>query len=130
MREVILEHDQPVMPEIEGLTIEQVGPPARSSQTSIINGRRSDRSVVTYNYRVTPLREGSFTIPPIQVSADGNVENGSSAFEMCEGEQGCDYGSVKNHEIREERFFIRELCPNHIDHAIMNASVRTTISVF
>ena len=66
-----IEHDQPVMPEIDGLTIEQAGPPSRSSQTSIINGRRTDRTIVTYNYRVTPLREGSFTIPPIQVSADG-----------------------------------------------------------
>ena len=68
-----IEHDQPVIPEVEGVTIEQAGPPSRSHQTSIVNGRRSERSVVTYNYRVTPLREGTFTIPPIQVSADGKA---------------------------------------------------------
>ncbi len=65
------EHEQPEMPEVDGLIIESAGPPSRSSQISIVNGRRSEQSTVTYSYRVTPQREGSFTLPPVKVVADG-----------------------------------------------------------
>ncbi len=67
-------HEPPEIPEVDGLSIESVGSPARSSQVSIINGRRSERSSVTYSYRITPRREGNFVIPPLVVKADGAEE--------------------------------------------------------
>ncbi len=36
---------------------------ARSSQTTIINGRADERTSVTYVWQITPRREGTFTIP-------------------------------------------------------------------
>lgn len=66
-----VEHDTPIFPEVDGLTIEQAGPPSRNSQTSWINGRKSQRTSVVYSFLVTPQVEGVFTIPPIQVTADG-----------------------------------------------------------
>ena len=65
-----VEHDTPIFPEVDGLTIEQAGPPSRNSQTSWINGRKSQELIV-YSFLVTPQVEGVFTIPPIQVTADG-----------------------------------------------------------
>jgi tetratricopeptide (TPR) repeat protein len=67
-------HEEPEMPQVDGLSIESTGTPASSSQISIINGRRSERSSVTYSYRITPRREGEFTIPPLIVKADGAQE--------------------------------------------------------
>ena len=66
-----VEHEQPQMPEVDGLEIEALGPPRRSRQISIVNGRRTERTTVTYSFRVTPVREGTFTIPPVKVTSDG-----------------------------------------------------------
>ncbi len=65
------DHERPEIPSVDGLEIKSAGPPGRSSRVSIINGRRSVNSSVTYSYRVTPTRTGNFTIPPVQVSAGG-----------------------------------------------------------
>ncbi len=66
-----VEHETPIMPDVDGLQIELAGPPSRSSRTMWINGRKTERTTVSYAFRVTPLREGTFTIPPIKVVADG-----------------------------------------------------------
>ncbi len=64
-------YEPPTMPEVDGLIIESVGGPSRSSQTTIINGRKTERSSIIFTFRVTPEREGTFTIPPIRVVTDG-----------------------------------------------------------
>lgn len=66
-----VEHDVPTFPEVQGLTIEQAGPPSKNSQITSINGRRSQRTSIVYSFLVTPNEEGTFTIPPIQITADG-----------------------------------------------------------
>ncbi|MEJ7590377.1 MAG: BatD family protein [Planctomycetaceae bacterium] len=43
----------------------------QSSQTSIINGRRSESHRVVIQYLITPRREGAFEIPPISLQVDG-----------------------------------------------------------
>lgn len=65
------EYEAPIMPDVDGLEIEPTGPPSRSSRIMSINGRRTQRTTVSYAFRVTPLRAGSFTIPPVEVEADG-----------------------------------------------------------
>lgn len=67
------DYEAPLVPEVDGLTIRSTGTPTRNSQISIINGRRSDSSSITYTYRIIPQREGTFTIPPIPVTADGKT---------------------------------------------------------
>ncbi len=67
----VASYEPPTMPEVDGLTIESMGGPSRSSQTTIINGRKTERTSIIFTFRVTPEREGTFTIPPIRVAADG-----------------------------------------------------------
>ncbi len=65
----------PKIPEIDGLKITQAGAPSRSSQVSIINGRRTESSSVTYTYRVTPKRAGIFQIPSLAVNTIHGTEH-------------------------------------------------------
>jgi hypothetical protein len=68
-------HQPPSIPHVDGLTIESAGAPSTRSQTSISIGpggrRQTTVESTIYSFRVTPQREGSFTIPPIKVVADG-----------------------------------------------------------
>ncbi len=64
------------IPAIDGLAIAGAGVSHSTSQSiTIINGQMSQQSQTTYylNYRVTPARGGSFHIPEISVSADGQT---------------------------------------------------------
>lgn len=65
--------DPPTLPEIPGLRIQSVGTPARSTQTTIINGSMTSRSSVTYSFSLTPTQPGNFRIPTIAVRADGQT---------------------------------------------------------
>ncbi len=67
------QHDAPEIPEIDDLTIRSTGGPQRSSQTTIVNGRRSSFVRDTYIYQVVPQRAGEFTIPAVEVNADGTT---------------------------------------------------------
>lgn len=66
-------HDVPVFPDIPGVTIRDMGAPSRSTQTTIINGRRSERSSVTYAWELTPRKEGKLKIPSISIKIDGKT---------------------------------------------------------
>ncbi|QEG42156.1 hypothetical protein UC8_41900 [Roseimaritima ulvae] len=65
------DYQPPTLPDIDGCEIRSAGPPARRSQVSIINGRRSESSSDTLSYLITPRREGSFEIPSFHIQADG-----------------------------------------------------------
>jgi tetratricopeptide (TPR) repeat protein len=71
------QHAPPTLPEVDGLQIQSAGPPSRRSQVSIINGRRSEQSSVTYAFRITPQREGTFTVPSFAVDIDGDQKKTS-----------------------------------------------------
>lgn len=62
---------EPDLPAIDDCDIQSVGAPREMSQVTIVNGRRSESRTVTQQYLVTPRREGTFTIPPMTVSVDG-----------------------------------------------------------
>ncbi len=64
-------YDPPRLPEVDGLRVEARLPPMTSSFTEIINGRISKRDTVTFRYRLVAERPGTFTIPPVAVTADG-----------------------------------------------------------
>ena len=68
-----VDHEPPEVADVDGLKIESAGAPSRGSNITIINGRRTERTSITYAFRVTPLREGTFTIPPIKIVADGRA---------------------------------------------------------
>jgi hypothetical protein len=66
-------HDVPVLPDIPGVLVRALGSPSRSTQTTIINGRRSQTTSVTYAWELTPRREGKYEIPAVPVKVDGQT---------------------------------------------------------
>ena len=63
--------EPPKLPNVDGLDIRSSGTPSRSSTISIINGRRSESSSVTYSYSLTPRHEGTFEVPSFTVKTAG-----------------------------------------------------------
>jgi hypothetical protein len=64
-------HQKPTIDPVDGLEIESLGRSNQSSRVVIINGRARSTSSIAYQWSITPNREGTFTIPPVKVSADG-----------------------------------------------------------
>ena len=60
--------DVPAVPVPDGVGVQYVGP---ATQISIVNGQTS--SSITHHFAVTPRREGTVTIGPITVTADGQT---------------------------------------------------------
>jgi hypothetical protein len=60
----------PEAPQVEGLTIQSLGAPARSTQ--IVNNRLVHQSL-TYRYAVSADKIGDYTIPPLNVVVDGQT---------------------------------------------------------
>jgi len=67
------DYERPEIPAVDGLEIESAGSPSRSSRVSIINGRRTSSTSITFAFRVTPQREGTFRIPSLVVNVDGRA---------------------------------------------------------
>lgn len=65
------DYEQPTIPAIDGCDIRANGTPSQGSQTTIINGRRSQSRSVVMLYLITPRRAGEFEIPPFSFSVDG-----------------------------------------------------------
>ena len=57
-----------------GLDLQITNPiPAQFSQTSIINGRRSQKTTYTYSMRLTARKEGIYTLGPISVVGEAST---------------------------------------------------------
>jgi tetratricopeptide (TPR) repeat protein len=75
---------------VDGLTISYVGP---ATQLSIVNGQTS--ASVTHHFAVTPQREGTFTIGPITVQADGqSLQTGSVTLQTPSAGGGAGTGTA------------------------------------
>jgi tetratricopeptide (TPR) repeat protein len=79
------DHEQPEIPAVDGLEIQPLGAPSqrRSQSITIINGRQTStvRSTIAYRFSVTPLREGTFTIPPVKLTM-GNLHTITKAVRI------------------------------------------------
>ena len=62
------EIDKLNLPAIDGFETRYVGP---STQVSVVNGTYSTAKAFTY--MLLPLKEGTFTIPPLEVQVKGQV---------------------------------------------------------
>lgn len=67
------EHDPPTLPEIPNATVRSAGTPSQSTQMSVINGKMSRSTTLTYAFQVTPHAKGRLVIPSIEVKADGQI---------------------------------------------------------
>ena len=63
--------ERPQIDDVDGLEIASAGAPSQSQRVMNINGRVTSTVSSVYQWQVTPTREGTFTIPPIKVRADG-----------------------------------------------------------
>ncbi len=63
-------------PKINGLSIRQLGTPSSSSQTTIINGKVSHFSGLTFNIGISAEKTGDYVIPGIQVEYQNQTYSG------------------------------------------------------
>lgn len=61
----------PALPDIPNLKVRARGGPMRQSQMSIVNGAVQSSTTLTYDFELTPTKEGAFTIPSFEVTAGG-----------------------------------------------------------
>jgi len=82
-------------PQLPGLTDFQIYSAGRSQNYTWVNGKAS--ASVTYNYVLTPLKEGKFTIPPIRMQYQGQTsETQALPLDVVKGEPNAvPAGSVK-----------------------------------
>lgn len=88
-------------PAIKGFDVLMGPSRSQQSSTSIINGKRTSSSSITFTYILMATAEGSFTIPGATITADGEqlVSNSVSIKVLPADEQGKDAttgGSGKN----------------------------------
>jgi hypothetical protein len=72
--ENVEQHASPQFPELDGATVRSLGPPSSSQRMSIVNGRVTRESTITYAFELVPQRTGTIRVPAIRVRADGAWE--------------------------------------------------------
>jgi hypothetical protein len=85
-------------PQLPGLADFQIANAGRSQNFTWINGKAS--ASVTYNYVLTPLREGRFTIPPVRMSYQGQtLETQALPLEVVKGDAAAIPGTAREEGI-------------------------------
>jgi hypothetical protein len=80
---------EPVLPQIDGVTIEKTGTPSRRIVTTIINNSRRQTQTVIYSFRLTPQQAGEYRIPAFTITADSKkFEVESRQFQALVSETG------------------------------------------
>ena len=79
--EDVAAEDAPEFPTVDGMDVRSGGIPSRNTSITIINGRRSESSSVTFSYQFTPRREGIFEIPAITIET-ANGPRRTKAFRI------------------------------------------------
>ena len=69
--ENVQQHDQPVVPEVQGVSITSVGPASRQSSFQWVNGHQTQQETLTYRFLIDSAIPGQYTIPEIVLRADG-----------------------------------------------------------
>ena len=64
---------EPVIPPIDGAAVQPKPSVSRSSNVSVVGGSMTKSETATLTYRIVPSREGTVTIPAINVTADGRT---------------------------------------------------------
>ncbi|MBX3411111.1 MAG: BatD family protein [Pirellulales bacterium] len=63
---------EPAAPKLPDVEVRSLGAPSRSSQTTIINGRLSQSSSITYAWELTPRKPGQHEVPAQTLDVDGH----------------------------------------------------------
>ena len=81
------------LPKVEGLTIGPAGSPAIARTTEISNGRSKTSVQLTWSLPVVATQTGRFTIPSLEVRADGKATFTKPVqFEVVKDVEGEDFG--------------------------------------
>ena len=74
--------------DFEGFNVLYGPSTSRSSSISIVNGRTTQSSTVTYTYIVTPTDEGTLKVPAATIKVDGkSIKSGSPTIEVLPASQ-------------------------------------------
>ncbi|MDP7029805.1 MAG: BatD family protein [Phycisphaerales bacterium] len=71
--ENVQSHEVPVIPDVSGLKITSAGAPSTMTSTTIINGRSTHQSTLTYRYLITAAESGTWELPAIDLHADDAI---------------------------------------------------------
>ena len=71
--ENVKQFEEPTLPEIEGFSSYRRQGEQTSTQTTIINGKVASTSTSRVTFVLTPLREGTLSIPALTFTADGKT---------------------------------------------------------
>lgn len=81
------EYGEPVLPEVDGVTMRYLGATNTATSITIINGVRRESSSVDLVIEITPDGPGTFRIPSIAIDVDGRIhESKPFAFTAIEPE--------------------------------------------
>ena len=81
------------LPKVEGLSIGPLGPSITGRTTEIANGRTKTSVQHTWSVPVTATQTGRYTIPPLEVRADGKATFTKPVqFEVVKDVEGEDFG--------------------------------------
>jgi hypothetical protein len=101
------------LPEIQGLKFGDVGPPSTKVYEQFFNGRLSRTVKLSYVIPIKPEHTGTYTIPPIPVSAGGkNLQTPEIALKVVDDLRGEELGFFEidaPKEIVENQPFLLEL---------------------
>ena len=67
------EYELPATPVIDGCQIRRYGAPRTIRQTTNLNGRVTRMNIVSITYTITPEREGTFELPPLEMKVGGKT---------------------------------------------------------
>jgi len=109
------DYRMPEFPDIPGATV-RAGGPGRSSSTTIINGRYSSQTTITYDFEVTPTSAGTLTIPSLTIVANGKEFKTDAVHIMVAK---SDTGDLMSAEITADK-----------DHVYQGESVDLTLTVW
>ncbi len=71
--ENVEQFDEPTIPDLDGFSSYKRNGKQTSSKTTIINGKVTSTSTTSVTFVLTPLREGTLTIPALTFTADGKT---------------------------------------------------------
>jgi hypothetical protein len=109
----------PQLPQVDGLRLQMRGPSTETFQ-SIINGRLRQRSQVTWQVSIQPLREGKFTLPPFDVPVGRSVARTKElALEAIKDTAGAEHGFL-DVTVEPRSVYVHEPIRVRFDYGIDN----------
>jgi hypothetical protein len=112
----------PIIPEIEGLSMDYVGP-NQSSNYSFVNGRQTSTVTLSHQFKVTAQREGTYKIPPIESKIGGKTyQTNPLTLSVSKGRDYSQFAFVKLRMVKDS-VYVGEMFQLFVDLYERNAKI-------